>query len=112
MLVLEFILRDDDESKIRSENDGGDDRGRDGQHKGNDPWRFVVHAARCDDRHKREESEGGGDWVQHEQEGESFENEVRQLRLVRHDRDELRIDRVPELWTDALAIVSEQRWLI
>jgi hypothetical protein len=47
--------------------------------------------------------------VQHEQDAEGLENKIGQVRFVRHGREERRIDRVPELWADASAVVGESR---
>ena len=100
------LLGDDDESKVRNECDGGDDRRRDGQHKGDDPGRFVVHTARYDGRDERQKREAGGDWVHHEQDGKTFDNDVPLSRLsVRQVPEGVRINRVPELWTEAIRTI-------
>ena len=112
MLLLELVPPKDHEGKVRGEHDGGHDRGRDGQHERDDPRCGVEHAARGKNGHKREEREAGGDGVQHEQDGESLEDEIRQVRLVRHARDVRRVNRVPKLGSDAFALIVENRRLV
>lgn len=112
MLGLELVPRHDDEGEVCGEHDGRHDGRRDGQHEGDDPGCGVEHTARGDYGQDREKGEAGGNGVQHEQDGEGLEDEVRQSRLVRHDLDERWIDRVPKLWTDAFAVVTEKRRLV
>ena len=112
MLFLELVLRHNNEGKVRGEHDGRNDCRWDGQHEGNYPRRVVVHTTRGDYRQDREKRQAGGDRVQHEQDGESLEDEVSQFRLVRHDLDELWIDGVPELWTNTFAIVTKKSRLV
>jgi hypothetical protein len=112
VLFLELVLRHDDEGKVCGEHDGRNDCRWDGQHEGDYPRRVVVHTTRGDYRQEREKRQAGRDRVQHEQDGENLEDDVRQFRLVRHDFDELWIDRVPELWTNAFAVVTKKRGLV
>ena len=69
--------RDEHEGEVSGEHDGRHDRGRDGEHEGDNPGRAVEHATRGGDGQRREEREAGCDWVQHEQDGEYLENEIR-----------------------------------
>ena len=87
--------RNDREGEVRGEHDCRYDRGRDGEYEGDNPLRAVEDATRGDDRHGRKEGEPGRDRVQHEQDRERLEDQICQLRLVRHARDERRIDLVP-----------------
>lgn len=112
MLLLELVFRHNHKGKICGEHDGGYDCCRDGQHEGNNPGRNVEHTTRGDNRQDCEKREAGGNRVQHKQDGESLEDEVRQLWLVRHDFDECWRDSVPELWANAIAVVTEKRWLV
>ena len=109
MLFLELVSRDNHEGKICGEHDGGYNCRRDGQHEGDDPGRRVEHTTRGDNRQGREKRQAGGNRVEHEQDGENFEDEARQFWLVRHDLDELWTDGVPELWANAIAVVTEKR---
>ena len=107
--VLDLALCDDNDGQVCGKHDRRHDRGRDGQHEGNDPRQLVVHETRGGDRQEREEREACRNWVQHEQDGEALEDEVRQVRLVRHDGDGLRVDCITQLWTDALTRAAAQR---
>ena len=46
--------------------------------------------------------------MQHEQDRERLEDQIRQGRLIRYRRDERRVDLVPQLWTDAVPVIVEK----
>jgi len=106
------VLRYDDEGEICGEHDGRHDRGPDGQHEGDDPGCKVINTARRDHRESCEERQACSDGVQDEQDGKSLQNEVRQVPLVCDGLDGGWINRVPELWSNTLSIVSEQGRLV
>lgn len=112
MLFLELVFRHNHEGKICGEHDGGYNCCRDGQHEGDDPGCNVEHTTRGDNGQDREKREASSNGVQHEQDGESLEDEVRQFWLVRYDLDECWRDGVPELWTNAITVVTEKRRLV
>lgn len=68
--------RNDREGEVRDEHDCGHDRGRDGEHEGDDPRRAVEDATRCNDRQDRKEGEPGRDGVQYEQDRERLEDQL------------------------------------
>ena len=108
VLLPELVLRHEDKGKICGEHDGRHNCGCDGQHEGGDPRQRVEHTTRGDDRYEREKCQTCGNRVEDEQDGESLEDEVRQLWFVCHDRNDPRIDCVSKFWTKAFAVIIEK----
>lgn len=77
VLLPELVPRHEDKGKICGEHDGRCNCRRDGQHEGDDPGSLMEHTTRGDDRNEREKRQACGNRVEHEQHGESLEDEVR-----------------------------------
>ena len=77
VLIPQLVLRHEDKGKVCGEHDGRHNCCRDGQHEGDDPRCRVEHTTRGDNRQEREKRQTCGNRVEHEQDGESLEDEVR-----------------------------------